>query len=78
MDAGRMEALATARKLVRTLDSAPNPQQQAQAAVAALLRAGGWSPATRRRIVELAHWLSKRPPPVALKGQCQAVLKTLD
>ena len=41
----------------------PDPQQQEQAAVAVLLRAGGWSPAARRCSAELADWLSKGRPP---------------
>lgn len=77
MDMERREALTAARKLIRTLDSAPNPLQQAQAAVAALLRFGPWAPAAERQILELATWLATRPPPTAVKSRCQAVLKGL-
>lgn len=77
MDLARAEALAAARKLVRTLDSAPDPLQQARAAVATLLRAGPWSAAAERQILDLAEWLATRPPPAALKPRCHQVLKGL-
>lgn len=77
MDMERLEALTAARKLIRTLDSAPNPLRQAQAAVAALMRTGPWTPSAERQIRELATWLAARPPPTALKSRCQAVLKAL-
>lgn len=77
MERPRAEALAEARKLVRTLDSAPNPQRQAQAVVTALLRSGPWAPAAKRQILDLARWLADRPPPTALKARCQALLESL-
>jgi len=77
MDAMKTEALLTARRLVRTLDSAPNPMQQARAAVAALVRAEGWRPPEEQAILEVAEWLSRRPPLVALKPRCLALLKRL-
>ncbi len=77
MDLARADALTAARKLIRTLDSAPNPLQQAQAAIAGLMKSGPWAPATERRLLDLAAWLAARPPPNALKPRCQAVLKTL-
>jgi hypothetical protein len=78
MDGERAVALAAARKLVRTLDSVPNPQQQAQAAIAGLLRSGPWGSAAERQILDLASWLATRPPPMALKSRCQSVLRTLE
>lgn len=77
MEQTRAEALAAARKLVRTLDSAPNPQRRAQAAVAALVRSGPCPPAAERQILDLAAWLADRPPPTALKARCQALLRSL-
>jgi hypothetical protein len=77
MDAAQAEAAAAARKLVRTLDSAPDPQRQAKAAVAALLRAGGWQPGTQQKLQALADWLAARPPPQTLKVRLQQVLKEL-
>jgi hypothetical protein len=78
MQGERAEALAAARKLIRTLDSAPDPLRQARAAIAGLLRSGPWSPAAERQILDLAAWLAARPPPTALRARCQAVLKALD
>ncbi len=78
MDSARAEALTTARKLVRTLDAAPNPLQQAQAAVAVLLRATGWPGGHERKILELADWLAQRPPPATLKARFRSLLETLD
>lgn len=77
MDLTRAEALASARKLARTLDSAPDPQAKAKAAVALLLKAGPWSAASERQVLDLAAWIATRPPPTALKPRCQAVLKSL-
>jgi len=77
MDGEQAEALAVARKLVRTLDSAPDPLRQAQGAVAGLLRTGPWSPTAERQILDLAAWLATRPPPSGLKARCQSVLRTL-
>lgn len=78
MGLSRSEALAQARKLVRTLGAAPNPQQQAEAAVSGLMRSGPWPPAAEREIRDLAAWLATRPPPTAIKPRCQAILRTLD
>jgi hypothetical protein len=77
MSAGRGEALSVARKLVRTLDSAPDPRQQAQAAVSALLRESVWAPAEEKELLDLAAWLAQRPAPIALKPRLRAVLHTL-
>lgn len=77
MDPSRHEALAQARKFVRTLGSAPDPQRQAQAAVALLMRSGPWPPAAERQILDLAAWLAARPSPTAIKPRCQALLQAL-
>lgn len=78
MARSKTEALREARKLVRTLDSAPEPLQQAQSAVATLMRSGAWPPAAERQILDLAAWLAARPPRAAIKSRCQAVLKALE
>ena len=77
MDRLRGEALVEARKLIRTLDSAPDPQRQAQSAVAILLKSGPWGAAAERQILDLADWLATRPPPAGLKARCQATLRAL-
>lgn len=78
MDLEKTEALTSARKLIRTLDSAPNPLAQAQTAAATLLRSGPWPPEAERKILDLAQWLATRPPPSALKARCKAILKALE
>jgi len=77
MGAGRGEALSMARKLVRTLDSAPDPRQQAQAAISTLLRESVWAPAEQKELLDLAAWLAQRPAPMALKPRLRAMLRTL-
>lgn len=77
MNSDCMEALTSARRMIRALDAAPNPLQQAQAAVGGLLRAKGWSPGQERTLRALAEWLAQRPPSTALKPRCQAALKAL-
>ena len=77
MDATKTEALMTARRLVRMLESAPNPLQQARTAVTTLVRAQGWRPADEKAILEVAAWLSLRPPMEAIKPRCQALLRRL-
>jgi hypothetical protein len=77
MDLPPAEALSEARRLIRTLDSAPNPQQQAQSAMATLMRCSSWPPASQRKILDLAAWLATRPAPKTLKARCQALLKGL-
>lgn len=77
MDATRIEALTRARRLVRTLESAPNPLQQARTAVTALVRVRGWRPEDEKAILEVAEWLSQRPPLEALRPRCQTLLRRL-
>ncbi|WP_068875134.1 MULTISPECIES: hypothetical protein [unclassified Phenylobacterium] len=77
MNSESLEALTNARRLVRTLDAAPDPLRQAQAAISGLIRAKGWAPDQEHAILALAEWLAQRPPVTALKPRCQALLKTL-
>lgn len=77
MDTTTAEALTTARRLIRTLDSAPDALKQAQSAVAALQRATGWTAQQAQEILEMSEWLATRPAPAALKLRCQQVLKRL-
>lgn len=77
MSAGCGDALSAARKLVRTLDSAPDPRQQAQSAISTLLREAGWAPAEEKELLDRPAWLAQRPAPIALKPRFGAVLRTL-
>jgi hypothetical protein len=78
MLASRLEAIGVARKLCRTLASAPDPQKQAQTLVSVLLRAEGWGPAAEREITAFASWLATRPPPTDLRLRSQRLIKALE
>ncbi len=78
MSVSRFGALAEARIVVRRLGSAPDPQKQASALVAGLLRSGPWTPSQERAILAVAEWLRTRPSPAALKPRCQQLLKDLE
>lgn len=77
MTISRPEALASARKLCRTLMSAPLPQVSAQTIFAELVRAKGWDPAHQDLITGFGEWLASRPPPSALKARCEALLAAI-
>lgn len=77
MSASRLEALASAKKLCRTLDSAPSPHARAQTIFSELRKAGGWSGQEQDEIVAFGTWLSARPPPAALKARCQQLIARL-
>lgn len=72
------EALNTARRLCRTLDSTPDPLRQAQAIAAGLLKAQDWTSPARAQVAAFAEWLKARPPPSALKSRCKALLAALE
>ena len=71
------EALASAKQLCRTLDSAPSPHARAQAIFAELARTEGWTPQQEAKIREFGTWLAERPPSSALKARCQQLLAAL-
>lgn len=77
MIVSRPEALVSARKLCRTLMSAPVPQVRAQAIFAELARAKGWDPAHQALIAAFGAWLASRPPPSVLKSKCEALLAAI-
>jgi hypothetical protein len=72
-----LEALASARTLCRTLDSAPSPHARAQAIFAELHRAEGWPPRARDEIDAFGHWLSTRPPSISLKARTRQLIAAL-
>lgn len=74
---GQFEALSEAKRLCRTLSSAPEPYRQAQTLSATLLRTAGWTPQEEALIQGFAHWLAARPSPAALKGRAQELLRAL-
>lgn len=77
MDLSRLEALTSAKKLCRTLDSAPSSQARAQAIFSELSRAEGWSTKEQEEIATFGRWLFTRPPPTALKARIQKLIAAL-
>jgi hypothetical protein len=77
MTTSRTEALATARKLCRTLMSAPSPQARARELFHLLSRAQGWKAPEALAIAEFGAWLEERPAPGGLKGRCEQLLSQL-
>ncbi|NQE61396.1 hypothetical protein [Caulobacter sp. RHG1] len=71
------EAVSQARKLCRTLASAPLPQARAKDLFQILARARGWSPAQQDQILAFGQWLDTRPAPGAIKAQCDRLLEAL-
>lgn len=74
----RSEALNTARRLCRALESAPDPARQAQAIATSLLKVGGWTHAGQGQLIAFTDWLQSRPPPSSLKARCRALLTALE
>lgn len=70
------EAITSARRLIRTFASAPDPRQ-ARAIHSALSAAEGWSMQERQAIDQLGAWLSDRPDVAALRIRCDQVLGVL-
>lgn len=77
MTASRQEAIMTAKRLRRTLRSAPVPHRQARALHTALAAADGWSAAERQEIDNFAEWLDERPSDAALRAKCDEILNCL-
>ena len=77
MSVSRVEALAAARKLFRTLASAPDPRQRARAICAELVRASDWTDTQRAAIDELVVWLQAYPPSAELRARCDRLLTSL-
>ncbi|MES2895499.1 MAG: hypothetical protein V4759_05675 [Pseudomonadota bacterium] len=71
-------ALANAKAMIRTLDSAPDPHARARATYADLVRIDGWSKAQEARIIAFGRWLATRPPAGELKAGFRNLLKSLD
>lgn len=77
MSGSRQQALADARKLVRTLGSAPDLRRRAQAVLSELKHAEGWSPASAREIAAVEAWLRETPALSALEPRFRALLAAL-
>ncbi|WP_421937306.1 hypothetical protein [Phenylobacterium sp.] len=71
------QALANARRLVRTFGSAPEPRRRAQAVLSQLTRAEGWSAHQRASIEGFRDWLRGEPAVSALEPRCRGLLSAL-
>ncbi len=73
----RAESLTTARKLLRTFESAPDARRRAQEFFQALSRCPALSPAEQIQIVALGQWLADKPSTAELKARCDEVMARL-
>jgi hypothetical protein len=77
MSDGREQALTDARKLVRTLGSAPDARARARAVVSELRRADVWSAAELRKVDAVDAWLRTSPPVTDLQPRLRALLTAM-
>jgi hypothetical protein len=77
MTGPRLEALAEARKLVRTFGSAPDARRRAQAIMSELKRADGWTAAARQEIDATDAWIRAGVSASALEPRLRALLARL-
>jgi hypothetical protein len=77
MVASVFEAIAEAKRLLRTFASAPEPRRQARAIYAELTRAQGWDRRQRDEIDSLGAWLLELPPVGELRPRCEATIRFL-
>ena len=77
MSASPSQAIAVAKRLRRTLASAPDPRLQARAIYSELAAAEGWSPQEQQAIDRFGVWLNDRPQVDALRARCDHVLGLL-
>lgn len=77
MSIGKAEALASARKLVRTFGSAPDPRRHARTVLGLLTKVHGWTADQAQHVRELEAWLDSHPPIGQLRGYCDQLLAKL-
>ena len=77
MTVSRGEALAAAKKLLRTFNSAPEPQRQARLIYSQLSHADGLTARERDQIEKFGAWLQERPRLSDLKPSCERLLAKL-
>jgi nitrous oxide reductase accessory protein NosL len=77
MSIGRSHTLSTARKLLRTLDSAPDPRRQARLIHSELAHGGDWTRPQREVVDAFGAWLLDLPPIADLRPRCERVLAKL-
>jgi hypothetical protein len=77
MSIGRSEVLAAARRLLRTLASAPDPKRHARSIYSELAHGQGWSHAEQDKIDALGAWLQGTPSLGDLRPRCEKILADL-
>ncbi len=77
MSGSRHESITAAKRLLRTLASAPDPRRRARALHAELATANDWTSADLEIIAALGIWLHDNPPLDALRARCGDVLAKL-
>lgn len=78
MSGSRHEAITAAKRLLRSLASAPDPRRRARALHAELADADDWTAADRQTIAALGVWLHDNPPLDALRARCGDVVAKLE
>jgi hypothetical protein len=77
MSSSQHQALAEARKLVRTFTSAPDARRRAQAVMSELRHAEAWSVAAQGEIDAVETWLRIAPSASTLEARLRALLAAL-
>ena len=77
MSRSRHGAITAAKRLLRTLASAPDPRLRARAFHAELAVSDDWTADDREIIAALGVWLHDNPPLEALRARCGDVLAKL-
>lgn len=73
----RVEALLSAKRLLRGLSAAPDPRRAALGVFAELVKAEGWTAPEQGAIADLGLWLQGRPALTELKPRLAKVLSCL-
>lgn len=71
------EAIAEAKRLLRTFSSAPDARRQARSIYAELARAEGWNRRQRDEIDALGTWLLELPAVGELRSRCETAVRSL-
>ncbi len=77
MPSCRQDATAAARKLLRTLASAPEPRKRAREIYLELAGARDWSASERDEIQMFGDWLQSYPATDQLRLGCEKIIASL-
>lgn len=75
MNRTRSEHVGAARKLLRTMSSAPDPRARASEIFRELDRVEDPSTAEHAALSEMRAWLGERPTTGQLKARCETLVK---